>query len=73
MDEGGIAVGQGDRDPGRDDGPLPGLQPHPGGREQVQPGVAGVGTGGQRQVRVEPLDEHGDVLFHGAQPYRRWG
>src|SRR5436190_14577855 len=70
VDEGGVAVGQGDRDPGGDNGPLPGFQPHLGGREQVQPGVAGVRAGRQRQVRIEPPDEHGDVLLHGGEPYR---
>ena len=73
MHEGGVAVGQGDRDPGGDDGPLPRFQPHPGRREQVQPGVAGMGAARQRQAGVEPPDEHGDVLFHAGQPYPRWG
>src|SRR5262245_52828373 len=72
MDERGVAVGQRDRDPGGNDGPLPGFQPHLSGREQVQPRVAGVSTGRQRQARVEPLDEHGDILLHGGEPYRCW-
>src|SRR5262249_62234545 len=67
-----VAGGQRDRAPGGTDGPLPGFQPPLSGREQVQPRVAGVSTGRQRQARVEPLDEHGDILLHGGEPYRCW-
>ena len=54
MHEGDVSVGQRDRDPGRNQRPLPRLQRHVDRCHQVGPGVTGVGVGRQRQVGVQP-------------------
>ena len=56
MDEGGVAAGHGDVDPGADGRPPARWQHDLLGGAQVGPGVAGMGVGGQRQAGIEPAD-----------------
>ena len=66
MHERDVPVGQRDRDPGRHQGPLPRLQGHLDGAEQVGTGVAGMGVRRERQSRVESHDRD---VHHGRRPY----
>lgn len=59
MHECGMPLGEGDRDPGGYQRPLPRRESDVDGGEQVRAGVTGMGVGGQRQVRIEPT--YGDL------------
>lgn len=61
VDESDVAVGQRDRDPGRDERPLPRGERHVDGAQQIGPGIPGVGIAGQRQAGIELLDRDQEV------------
>src|SRR5581483_12128861 len=58
MDEGGVTQRQRDGDTGGHHGALPRRQREVGGGHEIGTGVAGVGVRRDRQVGVEPLDQH---------------
>jgi Protein of unknown function (DUF3093) len=54
--QGDVALGQGERDPGRHQDPLARREDHVLGRDQVCSGIAGMGVAGHREVRIEAED-----------------
>jgi hypothetical protein len=67
MDKSGIARWQRDGDPGGNDNPLTRRQHHVDRRHQISAGIARMGVGRQRELRIEPL--HQDVESHVRERY----
>jgi hypothetical protein len=61
MHERRVTRGQRDGHAGRDQGALPRREVHVLSGEQIRAGIAGMSEGGQREIRVQALDEHIDM------------
>jgi hypothetical protein len=72
LHEPGVALGEGEGDPGRDQRPAAASAQHRSlSGQDVEAGVALLGVGGQRQLGVEVDHGHGEGHGHGRQPYGR--
>jgi Protein of unknown function (DUF3093) len=64
-----MALWQGQRDPGRHQGPFTRSQDHVVGRDEIGSGIAGMGIAGQREIRIEAKDgdlDGGHRVGHGV-------